>query len=223
MSLISGVTRRYTGSSTNSVMWNVATHIRCMVAHHLLHGSPKHTHTHMHARKHTPVVCPSMCSLLTCVEPPVCGARAACHCLSSVMDVPFVAHTHTHTHTHTHRHTSTHRQWRGSAQPSCPPKDEFLLCLGKRMWSHSLKIQPMSLATHDLIQASPLCRVPLPLFSAYFLLLSLWLPISHLFLSIYIFLLCWWWKPIDNNAWVIYGSHSWLFYGNTCSFYLAMF
>ena len=219
MLLISAVTQCHTGSSSNSVMWNMATHMRCMVAHHLLHGSLKDTkthtykHTHTHTHTHTPVVCPSMCSLLTCVEPPACGARAACHCLSSVMDVPFVAHTH----------TSTHRQWRGSAQPSCPPKDEFLLCLGKRMWSHSLKIQPMSLATHDLIQASPLCRVPLPLFSAYFLLLSLWLPISHLFLSIYIFLLCWWWKPIDNNAWVIYGGHSWLFYGITRFFYLVMF
>ena len=46
----------------------------------------------------------------------------------------------------------------------------------------------MSLATHDLIQASPLCRVPLPLVSSYFLSLSLWLPISLLFLSIYIYL-----------------------------------
>lgn len=95
-------------------------------------------------------------------------------------------HTHTHIYTHRHRHTHIHtlRQRRGSARLSCPPKDEFLLCLGKRMWSHSLKIQPMSLATHDLIQASPLCRVPLPLLSSYFLLLTLSAPISLLLLSI---------------------------------------
>ena len=107
MLLISAVTQCHTGSSSNSVMWNMATHMRCMVAHHLLHGSLKDTktHTYKHTHTHTPVVCPSMCSLLTCVEPPACGARAACHCLSSVMDVPFVAHTHTHTHTHEHSQT----------------------------------------------------------------------------------------------------------------------
>ena len=82
-----------------------------------------HTHTHMHTR--TPVVRPSLCSLLTCVECPACRARAACHCLGSVMDVPFVAHTQ--------MHRQTDRQWR--AQLACPvhPEDEFLLCLGKRM------------------------------------------------------------------------------------------
>lgn len=140
-----------------------STHVLLMDTIYFPHGSPKHTHTL--------VLCPSKCSLLTCVEPPACGARAACHCLSSVMDVPFVANTHIHTETDTH--TYTLRQRRGSARLSCPPKDEFLLCLGKRMWSHSWKIQPMSLATHDLIQASPLCRVPLPLLSCYFLLLTL--------------------------------------------------
>lgn len=46
----------------------------------------------------------------------------------------------------------------------------------------------MSLATHDLIQASPLCSVPLPLFSSYFLLLCLWLSLSLLFLSMYKYL-----------------------------------
>lgn len=48
---------------------------------------------------------------------------------------------------------------------ACPPEDEFLLCLGKRMWSHSLKMQPMSLATHDLIQASLCAERPPLLFS----------------------------------------------------------
>lgn len=42
--------------------------------------------THTCPPLHTHVVCPSMCSLLTCVQ------RPACHCLGSVMDVPFVAH-----------------------------------------------------------------------------------------------------------------------------------
>lgn len=94
---------------------------------------PSNTHTH------TEAVWPSLCSLLTCVECPVCGARAACRCLCSIMDVPFMGHTD---------------------RLSCRPGDEFLFCWGKRMWSHALKIQPMSLATHDLIQASSLCRVP---------------------------------------------------------------
>lgn len=53
-----------------------------------------------------------MCSLLTCVEPPACRARAACHCLCSVIDVLFVcecARTHAHTHTLTRRLTHRHR------------------------------------------------------------------------------------------------------------------
>ena len=129
MSLISGVTRRYTGSSTNSVMWNVATHIRCMVAHHLLHGSPKHTH----ARTQTHSGCVSLHVQLADMCGASCVRGQGCMPLSQLGNGCPVCCAHTHTHTHTHRHTSTHRQWRGSAQPSCPPKDEFLLCLGKRM------------------------------------------------------------------------------------------
>lgn len=94
-------------------------------------------------------------------------------------------HTHTHIHTQTHTCTLTDRQTdrrRDSIRQSCPPKDEFLFCLGKRMWSHSLKIQPMSLATHDLIQASPLCRAPSP--SPLLLLLSLALPVASYLLPL---------------------------------------
>lgn len=162
-------------------------------------GSPKHTLS--------PWLCVSVYSLLTCVEPPPCRARAACHCLGSVMDVPFVAHTHTD--------RQTDRQWRGSAWPSCPPEDEFLLCLGKRMWSHSLKIQPMSLATHDLIQASPLCRAPSP--SPLLLLLSLALSVSSCIFSVclsvslsvfFTFFICWiMWKKIVSLG-VTYKAHA---------------
>lgn len=165
----------------------------------------KHTHTRTHW------LCVPQCAACWHVWSLLQGSsRAACHCLSSVMDVPFVARTHTHTYTD----RQTDRQWRGSARPSCPPKDEFLLCLGKRMWSHSLKIQPMSLATHDLIQASPLCRAPSP--SPLLLLLSLALPAASyllplpIYLSIYpsFFISYWWWKPIENDACVNYGGYS---------------
>lgn len=95
----------------------------------------------------------------------------------------------------------TDRQWRDSAWLSCPTKDEFLFCLGKGMWSHSLKIQPMSLATHDLIRPSPLCKVlsrsPLLLL----LSLTLWLCLYTFCRSVYqcvcvsrLHFLCYWGK-----------------------------
>lgn len=57
-----------------------------MDAKYFPHGSPKHTCIHTHT-----------CAACWRVETPACGARAACHCLSSVMDVPFVAYTHKQT------------------------------------------------------------------------------------------------------------------------------
>lgn len=42
------------------------------------------------------------------MEPPACRARAACHCLCSVIDVLFVACAHTHTRRLTHRHRYVH-------------------------------------------------------------------------------------------------------------------
>lgn len=53
---------------------------------------------------------PCACSLPTCVQPPVCRARAACHCLSPVMDVLFVARARTHTRAQACTHTARKNQ-----------------------------------------------------------------------------------------------------------------
>lgn len=77
---------------------SVYVHIKIHVMHAYSKKKPHsstHNTPHAESPKHTPWLCATVCSLLTCVEPPVCGTRAACHCLSSVMDVPFVAHRYT--------------------------------------------------------------------------------------------------------------------------------
>lgn len=99
MLLISAVTQSYTGSSSNSIMWNMATHIRCMVAHNLLHGSRKHTHTH--AR--------SGCVSLHVQPADMCGASCVrgqgCMPLSQLGNGCPVCCAHTHTHTYKHSQT----------------------------------------------------------------------------------------------------------------------
>lgn len=73
-----------------SILTKTCTQILVMDSKYFPHGSPK-THTTM---------CPSMCSLLTCVW----RQRAASHYLS--LDVPR-AHTHTHTDRRTDRQTDS--------------------------------------------------------------------------------------------------------------------